>query len=406
MSSVLQPSTLLAHAARRPELHYGMVNTPIYRGSTILSSSLHEWESRKTPENPYASYGRFGTPTTAALEEMVAQAEGGHRSIVLPSGLAACTHAILALVQSGDHVLLSDSVYGPTRAFAEKVLARFGIQAEFYDPCIGAGIANHLRPNTRVVFVEAPGSGTFDMQDIPAIAAQAHAVGAFVVMDNTWATPLFFKPFAHGVDVSVQAGTKYLVGHSDAILGIATANERAWPLLQKGVQDFGQTIGPDDIFLALRGMRTLAVRMQQHWATGLQLAHMLAQHPLVERVMHPALPGDPGHALWQRDFTGASGLFAMALKPMDRVALAAFFDALQLFGIGLSWGGYESLVVPMDRPRRNARTWDLEGPLVRVHAGLEDASDLAADLCQALGAASQCMQRVHPAAPSAALAFA
>lgn len=393
MSPVLQPSTLLVHAARRPELHHGMVNTPIYRGSTILSSSLQEWESRKTPDNPYASYGRFGTPTTAALEEMVAQAEGGYRSIVLPSGLAACTHSILALVRAGDHVLLSDSVYGPTRAFAEKVLARFGVEAEFYDPRAGAHIANQIRPNTRVVFVEAPGSGTFDMQDIPEIARQAHAAGAFVVMDNTWATPLFFKPFAHGVDVSVQAGTKYLVGHSDAILGIATANEHAWPLLQKGVQDFGQTIGPDDIFLALRGFRTLAVRMQQHWTTGLQLAKMLAQHPLVERVMHPALPEDPGHALWKRDFTGASGLFAFALKPMDRVALAAFFDSLQLFGIGLSWGGYESLVLPMDRPRRNASTWSLEGPLVRIHAGLEDAGDLAADLLQALSVAAQCMHQ-------------
>lgn len=394
MSTARHPATFLAHAARQPEMHHGMVNTPIYRGSTILSSSLQQWESRKQPDNPYASYGRFGTPTTAALEEVVAQAEGGYRSIVLPSGLAACTHAILSLVSSGDHVLLPDSVYGPTRAFAERVLARFGIEAEFYAPAIGAGIAALLRPHTRVVFVEAPGSGTFEMQDIPAIAAQARAADAYVVMDNTWATPLFFKPFEHGVDVSVQAGTKYIVGHSDAILGIATANERAWPLLQKGVQDFGQTIGPDDIFLALRGMRTLALRMQQHWATGLHLAQMLQQHPLVERVMHPALPQDPGHALWKRDFLGASGLFSIALRPMPRAALAAFVDSLQLFGIGLSWGGYESLVLPMDAPRRNTAAWDLQGPLVRIHAGLEDAQDLAADLRQALQAA----QRLLPQA--------
>lgn len=389
MTTTHQVSTLLAHAARRPELHHGMVNTPIYRGSTIISTSLDQWESRKRPDNPYASYGRFGTPTTGALEEVIAQAEGGYRSIVLPSGLAACTHAILALVKTGDHVLLPDSVYGPTRAFAERVLARFGIEAEFYDPLIGAGIAAQLRSNTRVVFVEAPGSGTFEMQDIPAIAQTAHTVGAFVVMDNTWATPLFFKPFEHGVDVSVQAGTKYIVGHSDAILGVATANERAWPLLQKGVHDFGQTIGPDDVFLALRGMRTLALRMQQHWATGVQLAQMLHKHPLVERVMHPALAHDAGHALWKRDFLGASGLFSVALRPVRREALAAFFDSLQLFGIGLSWGGYESLVLPMDAPRRNTRTWDLQGPLVRIHAGLEDAQDLAADLCQALHAAER-----------------
>ena len=370
-----------------------MVNTPIYRGSTILSSTLEQWESRKQPDNPYASYGRFGTPTTRALEEVVAEAEGGYRSLVLPSGLAACTHAILAFVSTGDHVLLPDSVYGPTRAFAEQVLARFGIEAEFYDPCIGAGIASQIRSSTRVVFVEAPGSGTFEMQDIPAIADQAHAVGAYVVMDNTWATPLFFQPFEHGVDVSVQAGTKYIVGHSDAILGVATANERAWPLLRKGVQDFGQTIGPDDIFLALRGMRTLALRMQQHGSTGLHLAQVLQQHPLVERVMHPALPSDPGHALWKRDFRGASGLFSIALQPMDQAALAAFTDSLQLFGIGLSWGGYESLVLPMGRPMRSARTWDLQGPLVRIHAGLEDAADLAADLLQGLDAAQNHLER-------------
>jgi len=375
-----------------------MVNTPIYRGSTILSSSLQEWESRKTPDNPYASYGRFGTPTTAALEEMVAEVEGGHRSIVLPSGLAACTHALMALMRAGDHVLLCDSVYGPVRAFAETVLPRFGIEAGFYDPGIGAGIAGLLRPNTRVVYVEAPGSGTFEMQDIPVIARQARQSGAWVVMDNTWATPLFFKPFRHGVDVSIQAGTKYLVGHSDAILGVATANERAWPLLRRGVQDFGQTIGPDDVFLAMRGMRTLALRMRQHWETGLRLAELLARHPLVERVMHPALPGDPGHALWQRDFSGASGLFAVALRPMPRPALAAFFDTLRLFGIGLSWGGYESLVLPMDKPRRNTGAWPLHGPLVRIHAGLEDADDLAADLQRGLAAAGEVLETAaHPA---------
>lgn len=388
----LRPSTVLTHAARRPAQHHGMVNTPIYRGSTILSSTLQEWENRKTPDNPYASYCRFGTPTTAALEEMVAEVEGGYGSIVLPSGLAACTHAILALVRTGDHVLICDSVYGPVRAFAEAVLARFGIEAEFYDPGVGADIARLLRPRTRVVYVEAPGSGTFEMQDIPAIARQARQAGAFVVMDNTWATPLYFKPFVHGVDVSIQAGTKYLVGHSDAILGVATANERAWPLLRKGVQDFGQTIGPDDVFLAMRGMRTLALRLRQHWETGLRLAHLLSGHPLVERVMHPALPDDPGHALWRRDFTGASGLFAIALRPMPREALAAFFDTLQLFGIGLSWGGYESLVLPMDTPRRNTRAWPMQGPLVRIHAGLEDADDLAADLMRGLEAADQTLR--------------
>jgi cysteine-S-conjugate beta-lyase len=391
----LHPSTVLTHAARQPAQHHGMVNTPIYRGSTILSSTLGEWESRKTPDNPYASYGRFGTPTAAALEELVAQVEGGYRSIVLPSGLAACTHSILALVGVGDHVLLCDSVYGPVRAFAETVLVRLGIEVEFYDPGVGAEISRLFRTRTRIVYVEAPGSATFEMQDIPAIARQARQAGAYVVMDNTWATPLFFKPFVHGVDVSIQAGTKYLVGHSDAFLGVITANEHAWPLVRKGVQAFGQTIGPDDIFLALRGMRTLPLRMQQHWSTGVKLARLLAEHPLVERVMHPALPSDPGYGLWRRDFTGASGLFSVAFHPMHGSALAAFFDTLKLFGIGLSWGGYESLVLPMGNPPRNTRAWSSRGPLVRIHAGLEDADDLAADLLQGLQAAGDLMQKAN-----------
>ncbi len=378
---------MLLHRGRHPAAHFGMVNTPVCRGSTIVAGTLDEWESRKLPENPYASYGRFGTPTTHALEELIAQAEGGYKSVVFPSGLAACTHTMLALLKTGDHVLMPDSVYGPTRAFAENLLPRLGISASFYPPCVGAGIAQHLRPQTRVVYTESPGSGTFEVQDIPAIAAQARAVGAWVVLDNTWATPLYFKPFEHGVDISVQAATKYLVGHSDAILGLATANERSWPLLQRGAHDFGQTVGPDDVFLALRGFRTLAVRLRQHWSTGERLARMLAEHPLVDAVLHPALPDDPGHALWTRDFHGASGLFSITLKPLQRAALAAFFDALRLFGIGLSWGGFESLVVPMDMPRRLVQARPQAGHLVRIHAGLEDCEDLAADLRQALAAA-------------------
>lgn len=393
MSGALKMATVLTHGGRSPASHFGMVNTPIYRGSTIISSTLQQWEARKKPNNPYASYGRFGTPTTSALEDLMVQAEGGHGALVFPSGLAACTHAILSLVRSGDHVLFPDSVYGPTRAFAGQVLTRFGIEVEFYDPLVGAGIERHLRRNTKLVYVESPGSGTFEVQDIPAIALQAHQIDAYVVMDNTWATPLFFKPFAHGVDVSIQAATKYLVGHSDAIMGVATANDRAWPLLQKGAHDFGQTSGPDDVFLALRGFRTLSLRMKQHWSTGLRLAHMLAQHPLVERVMHPALPGDPGHALWQRDFEGASGLFAVCLEPLPRRAVETFFDSLQLFGIGLSWGGYESLVVPMDKPTRALQAWPCRGQLVRIHAGLEAYEDLEADLVQALAGAQEIASR-------------
>ncbi|MCZ2495533.1 cystathionine beta-lyase [Xylophilus sp. Kf1] len=381
--------TRLVHAGRDPASHAGMVNTPVFRGSTILSHSLEQWESRKLPGNPYASYGRFGTPTTRALETTLADLEGGFRSIVFPSGLAACTHSLLALVRPGDHVLMTDSVYGPTRAFALTVLRRFGVETEFFDPLIGAGIRAQIRPNTRVVFVESPGSATFEVQDIPAIATEAHRVDAFVVMDNTWASPLFFKPFEHGVDISIQAATKYLVGHSDALLGAATANERAWPLLQLAAHDFGQTAGPDDLYLALRGLRTLSVRLHRHWENAVLLGEALERHPLVEQVMHPALRSNAGHALWRRDFTGASGLFSMALKPIGREALAAFFDSLELFGIGLSWGGYESLVLPMDRPVRAVRPWTPEGPLVRIHAGLESCNDLVKDMLAALDRAQR-----------------
>lgn len=388
MSNKLQTCTEVLHGGRDPASHHGMVNIPIYRGSTVLSHSLEQWESRKQPDNPYASYGRFGTPTTRALEELVANMEGGYRSLVFPSGLAACTHAMLSVLSCGDHILLPDSVYGPTRAFAQTTLARFNITADFYDPKVGASVSALFRANTRMVYVEAPGSATFDMQDIPAIAEQAHKAGAFVVMDNTWATPLYFKPFEHGVDISIQAATKYLIGHSDALLGVATANENAWPLLRKGAYDFGQTIGPDDVFLALRGIRTLPLRLQQHWSTGVKLAQMLSQHPLVARVMHPALPSDPGHDIWKRDFLGASGLFSIELLPMPDPAFALFINKLRLFGIGLSWGGFESLVLPMDTPKRLAAPFEVKGRLVRIHAGLEDSRDLIADLQQALQSAS------------------
>ncbi|MDM0039889.1 cystathionine beta-lyase [Variovorax sp. J22G21] len=381
---MFESETCLVRTGRSSSSHHGMVNTPVFRGSTILSSSLSEWESRKLPGNPYASYGRFGTPTTRALETAIAELEGGHQAIVFPSGLAACTHSLLAFLKPGDHALITDSVYGPTRAFALTVLRRFGIEVEFFDPLAGCDIRRQMRPTTRVVFVESPGSTTFEVQDIPAIAHEAHRVGAFVVMDNTWASPLFFKPFEHGVDVSIQAATKYIVGHSDALLGAVTANERAWPLLQQTAHDFGQTAGPDDLYLALRGLRSLSVRLHRHWENGVLLAESMARHPMVAQVLHPALQDDPGHALWRRDFKGASGLFAVALQPVGRAALGIFFDSLELFGIGLSWGGFESLALPMDPPTRAVRPWTHEGPLLRIHAGLESCNDLMRDMQSAL----------------------
>lgn len=385
-----QPSridTALVHLGRDPEAFGGLVNIPACRGSTLLASTLEEWEARKQPGNPMASYGRFGSATTRAFERAVCELEGGHASIVYPSGLAACTHALLAVLRSGDHVLMTDSVYGPTRHFARHVLARLGIEVEFYDPLIGGSIRDLVRANTRVVYVESPGSVSFEVQDVAAIAHEAHRAEAFVIMDNTWASPLLFKPFDHGVDISIQAATKYLTGHSDALLGVATANRRAWELLRAGAHDFGQTAGADDLYLALRGLRTLGLRLRQHQHNAMHLATALQSHPAVEQVLYPGLPGDAGHALWRRDFRGASGLFAVALKPMPQAALSTFFAHLRLFGIGLSWGGFESLALPMGQPERCTRPMLWQGPLIRVHAGLEAADDLLEDFRGALDAA-------------------
>lgn len=374
------PRTLLVHGGRDPHGFSGMVNTPVHRGSTILSRDLESWQ-RNSAGNPYSQYGRFGTPTTRSLEDMVARLEGGYRSLVFPSGLSACCHALMSVLKAGDHVLMTNSVYGPVRLFADQVLKRFNIEVTFYDPLVGGNIRNLMRPNTRAVYVESPGSWTFEVQDIPAIAHEAHLAGAVVIMDNSWASPLFFQPFTHGVDISVQAATKYLVGHSDALLGVATASEAAWPLLQRGAHDFGQTAGPDDIFLTLRGIRTLDVRLQRHWETGLLLAESLLDHKIVKRVMHPALPQDPGYMLWKRDFTGASGLFGVVLHPVEPRVVHALFERLSLFGIGLSWGGFESLVMLSDKPVSDGGAEG--GYAIRIHAGLESASDLIDDMRQA-----------------------
>ena len=384
----MHDATHYLHCGRDSEAYGGLINTPVFRGSTVLAKDFNSWEASKKDGNPYANYGRFGTPTTRAFEDAMAGLEGGHASLVFPSGLAACVHALLAFVSAGDHVLITDNIYGPTRTFVSTVLTRLGVEVEFFAPAAGAGIARQLRPTTRVVFTESPGSLTFEVCDLPAICQAAHSVSAFVLLDNTWASPLYFKPFEHGVDVSIQAATKYIVGHSDALLGVATANERAWPLLKAGAHDFGQTASPDDLFLALRGLRTLPVRLQRHWSNGVTLARSLEQHPLVTRVMHPALPNDPGHDLWKRDFLGASGLFGIEVNTQDPTVLARLFDNLKLFGIGLSWGGFESLVVPVGHPVRQHTPAPL-GYLIRVHAGLEHVDDLVLDFQRALDIAVQ-----------------
>ena len=375
----MKDDTKAVHAGRDPESNYGIVNPPVYHASTVLYPT---YEELKHPTSR-VQYGRRGTPTVFALEDAILALEGGAGCAVVPSGLSAVTTALLALLNSGDHLLLTDSAYGPTRTFCTTLLARMGVDTQFYDPTIGAGIDALMTERTKVVFVESPGSLTFEMQDIPAIARVAHAHGAKVVADNTWASPLFFKPFEHGCDVSVQAATKYVVGHADALLGTITATEETWPLIHAAHGQLGQCAGPDDIYLALRGLRTLSVRLNQHMRQGIALAEWLAARDEVAQVLHPALPSHPGHAIWQRDFLGASGLFSAVLKPVSGHALAAMLDGLKLFGMGYSWGGFESLVIPANPNRyRTATTWDSPGRLLRFHAGLEDLDDLTGDLDQ------------------------
>ena len=381
----MREETSVVHSGLHPERHQGAVNPPVFHASTILSETVEEFRRRRQNwilEQPGTYYGRFGTPTTEALQEAIASLEGGHRSVVYPSGLAGCAGALLAFLSAGDHLLMSDTVYGPTRNFANGVLKRFGVSTTFFDPLVGRSIESLIRPETRVIYLESPGSLTFEVQDVPAIAEAAHRRGIIVIADNTWATPLYFKPFAHGVDVSVQAATKYIVGHSDAMLGAITCTKEAWPRLRRSTHELGQTAGPDDVYLGQRGLRTLAVRLKQHWKAGVALAEWIARQPEVERVLHPALPGDPGHAIWKRDFTGACGLFGVVLKEgVSDSALCAMIDGLELYGIGSSWGGFESLIVPFDpREARTATQWTYKGPCFRIHAGLENVEDLIADL--------------------------
>jgi cystathionine beta-lyase len=369
--------TRLAHAGREPARQHGFVNTPIYRGSTVLFPTMASLEANAQD----FTYGRLGTPTVKALETAIAELEGGHRTLLTPSGLSAIAAALLAFVSAGDEILVADSVYRPNRRFCDHVLKRLGVTTIYYDPFIGAGIESLITEKTRVVFAESPGSQTFEVQDIPAIAAAAHAARAVVILDNTWATPLYFKPFAHGVDVSIQAATKYIVGHADAMLGAITATEAASRAVEKTHDELGLCPGPEDVYLGLRGLRSLGVRLERHQTSGLEMARWLAGRPEVARVLHPALPSDPGYALWKRDFTGSSGLFSIVLRPCTQAAVAAMLDGLTLFGMGYSWGGFESLILPFDPAAdRTATTWQAEGPALRLHIGLEDVEDLKADL--------------------------
>jgi cystathionine beta-lyase len=378
----MKRETRLVHAGRDPDKNFGVVNPPVYRASTILYPTMADFDRRL--ERKYTSfyYGSHGTPTTFALAEALAELSGGHRSLITSTGLSAITQALVAFLRQGDHILVADTVYGPTRTFCTSVLARFGIDVTFYDPSVGPGIGALMRPNTRVVYTEAPGSQTFEMQDVPAIVHAAHARGSVVLFDNTWATPLNFRAFEHGVDVEIQAGTKYLAGHSDLLLGvITTRTEELFRTVKDSLTDFGDCVSPDVCYETLRGLRTLAVRLRHHERSAIEVAQWLARRPEVARVLHPALPEDPGHALWKRDFQGASSLFGVLLRTNSDRAIAAMLDGLSLFKIGASFGGFESLVIRA-RPAENrtARPWREPGILLRFHVGLEAVEDLIADL--------------------------
>jgi cystathionine beta-lyase len=384
-SKRLQAETLLVTAGRDTKAQKGFVNPPVVHGSTVLYPTAEDLHAHRGE----FQYGRRGTPTTKALQEALMALEGPQCAGVglAPSGLSAISTTLLAVLKTGDHLLVCDNAYRPTRNFCNGILARYGVETTYFDPTIGTGIASLFKPNTRAVVVEAPGSQSFEMPDIRAIAAVAHARDALVIDDNTWATPLYHRSLEQGVDISMQAATKYIGGHSDIMFGTISANAKAWPLIADAIYLLGVCAGPDDVFLALRGLRTLSVRLAQHYRSGLEMARWLAARPEVIRVLHPALENNPGHAIWKRDFTGASGLFSVVLQPRPQKAVDALLDAVTLFGMGYSWGGFESLVIPFDcEPYRTATKWAPGGPALRLHIGLENVDDLKADLARGFAA--------------------
>ncbi|HVD83626.1 MAG TPA: cystathionine beta-lyase [Bradyrhizobium sp.] len=378
-SKPLEAETTLVTAGRDTQAQKGFVNPPVVHGSTVLYPTADDLHAHRGE----FQYGRHGTPTTRALQEALMALEGPQCAGVglAPSGLSAITTTLLAVLNAGDHLLVCDNAYRPSRNFCNGLLARYGVETTYFDPLIGAGIAGLFKPNTKAVLVEAPGSQSFEMPDIPAIAAVAHARGALVIDDNTWATALYHRSLDQGVDISMQATTKYVGGHSDIMFGTISANARAWPMITEAIRLLGVCAGPDDVFLALRGLRTLAVRLAQHHRSALEIARWLKTRPEVLRVLHPALESDPGHAIWKRDFTGASGLFSIVLKPAPQQAVDALLNGVKLFGMGYSWGGFESLIIPFDcAPYRTATRWAPGGPALRLHIGLENVDDLKADL--------------------------
>ncbi|NGN43321.1 cystathionine beta-lyase [Mesorhizobium sp. CGMCC 1.15528] len=377
-------NTRLAHAGNDPRDYFGFVNPPVVHASTVLFPNAATLAARAQKY----TYGTRGTPTTDALANAIDELEGSAGTIIVPSGLAAVTVPLLAFLSAGDHVLIVDSVYHPTRNFADTMLKRLGVEVDYYDPHVGAGIAALMKPNTKVVFTESPASNTFEMQDIPAIAKAAHERGAVVMMDNTWATPLYFKPLDHGVDVSIHAATKYPAGHSDLLLGTVSANAASWERLHQGFLTLGCCAAPDDVYQVLRGLRTMGVRLERHQESALDIARWLEKQPGVARVLHPGLESHPGHAIWKRDFSGASGIFSVVFSGGGQKQAHAFLDALEIFGLGYSWGGYESLAVHVFLGDRVVAKGPYEGPILRLQIGLENVEDLKADIAKGLAAAA------------------
>ncbi len=375
----LRSRSRLVHLGRDSEASQGFVNVPPYRGSTVLFPDV----ATLSTEDQRYTYGTHGTPTTDALCDAWTAIAGAAGTVLVPTGLAAIALALLSAVGAGDHLLVTDSGYQPARRFCDGMLRRMGVDTTYYDPRAGAGIASLFRSNTKAVFIESPGSQSLEVQDVPAIAEVAHARGACVIADNTWATPLFFRAHANGVDLAVEAGTKYLSGHSDLLLGLVSANSDWLKRLRRAERELAIPPGPEDVYLALRGLRTMELRLREAERQGLALAKWLGARPEVLRVIHPALPDHPDHALWKRDFAGSSGLFSVVLRPVSADAVAAMLDALELFGLGYSWGGFESLVIPFDcAPYRTATRWAPGGPALRFTVGLEDIEDLEDDLAR------------------------
>ena len=379
----MKKDTRLVNAGRSDKWTQGVINPPVVRASTVVFDTVEEMRhATRNRANQVPFYGRRGTPTTFAFADAMCELEGGAGCYVYPCGTAAISASLLSFLKAGDHLLMVDTAYEPTRDLCDKLLKGYGIETTYYDPLIGDGISELIRDNTRVLFLESPGSLTMEVQDVPTLARIAHQHDMVVILDNTWASPVNFKPFEHGVDVSIQAATKYVVGHSDVMLGTATANERHWPQLREHSYLLGQCASPDDIYLAMRGLRTLGVRMRQHQENALTVARWLQSRDDVTRILHPAFEDCPGHQHWQRDYLGSNGLFSFELKAGNAQGLTAMLDGMSHFKMGYSWGGYESLILAVNGldKLRTATAWQGQGPLIRIHVGLEDPEDLIADL--------------------------